>query len=419
MLYNVWLSLACTPGLETFKKLLDKFQTAENIYNAEDSAVAACIGAKARDYESLIDKSTEKAKKVLDFCTSRGVGILTYFDNNFPSSLREIKNPPVLLYYRGRLPDFDNEFAVSIVGTRRISPYGRRNTFLIAKDLAYAGALVVSGMAIGVDGVAHAGALAAGAATVAVIGSGIDVCYPIQHKRLAREIVKGGCVLTEYAPGTQPERFNFPTRNRIISGLSKATLVMEGSERSGALITARHAAEQGRSVYAFPGNVGNNNSQASNLLIKNGARLFTSADDIVREFEIKSGGHLNPFKLAESPRVDMEAVLRNLEVSCVSAEDDVFRPANLRRRTRSATTVKNHEQQVTVQDDNANEDRISSGFDKSHLALYKKIPLGSDCSIDSLIDDVHSLRDVMQGLLKLEVSGFVKMLPGDRVKRNI
>jgi len=415
LLYTIWLSLACTPGNETFSKLNSKFSTPDQIYEADADAIASCISSKSRDYNLLVDKDTAKAQKVLDFCTSKGVGILTYYDSLYPQSLKSIKNPPVLLYYRGKLPDFNSEFFVSVVGTRHLTDYGRKNTFSVAADLATAGAVIVSGMAIGIDGVAHAGALSSGKPTVAIIGSGIDVCYPPQHKRLAREIVKLGCVMTEYAPGTRPEKHNFPVRNRIISALSSATLVMEGRERSGALITARHATEQGRKVYAFPGNVGNRNSEATNLLIKNGAALFTSADDIVRDFEFKSGGKLNPFLLSASQHSDMTEVLRELAVACVAPSDDVFKPS---RHKKAIEPIKNS----ALEEKTSAEPEMSAemmNFDKATLAIYKRIPIGSDCSVEDLVDEEHSLRSVMQGLLKLEISKFVTMLPGDRVKRNI
>lgn len=417
LLYTVWLSLSCTPGADSFVKLISKFSTPYNIFNADCEEIASCIGSKSRDYNSLVDKNTDKANQILKFCNDKNIGILTYFDKEFPKSLKEIKNPPILLYYRGVLPDFDNEFFVSIVGTRHLTPYGRKNTFTVANDLARAGATIVSGMAIGIDGVALAGALSAGKKTVAVLGSGIDICYPIHHKRLAREIVKLGCVITEYAPGTRPERFNFPVRNRIISGLSKATLVMEGRERSGAIITARHAKEQGRAVYAFPGNVGNASSEASNLLIKNGAKLFTSADDIVRDFENTSQGMLNPFKLSKNTEIDMYSVLRELQISCVSSEDDIFKSPRTQRRSASPRLIE--EAKPEIKENIEMEQEVSSLFNKSVLALYKKIPFNSDCSVEELVDEEHNLRDVMQGVLKLEIARFVTMLPGDRVKRNI
>ena len=416
LLYTIWLSLACTPGTETFSKLNSRFPSPEDVYNADRDAIAACIGSKSRDYISLTNKDVEKAREILNFCTSKGVGILTYYDELYPDSLKRIKNPPVLLYYRGKLPDFNSEFFISMVGTRHLTDYGRKNTFSVSSDLATAGAIVVSGMAIGIDGVAHAGALSAGKATVAIIGSGIDVCYPAQHKRLAREIVKFGCVMTEYAPGTRPEKHNFPIRNRIISGLSAATLVMEGRERSGALITARHAAEQGRVVYAFPGNVGNSSSEASNLLIKNGAKLFTSADDIVRDFELKSGGKLNPFALVDSSRGEIMSVLRELEVACVTPNDDIFKiPRSRKIATQQENKLTEEKQINTVEKESV----LAQSFDKTTLALYKKIPTDCECSIEQLVDDAHPLRAVMQGLLKLEIARFVTLLPGDRVKRNL
>jgi DNA processing protein len=226
----IWLSLACTPGSVTFSKLISKFETPKAIFEATDDQLSAVLGRSSKDLRALSDKNTDKAEEIFKYCTSKNIGILNYSDNNFPENLRNIPTPPVLLYYRGVLPDFKNSFCVSVVGTRRLSEYGLKNAFQISSDLAKAGATIVSGMALGIDGVSHAGALSGGGVTVAVLGSGIDVCYPSEHKLLARNIVKNGCVFTEFAPGTRPERHNFPRRNRIISGLSEATLVIEGRE---------------------------------------------------------------------------------------------------------------------------------------------------------------------------------------------
>jgi predicted Rossmann fold nucleotide-binding protein DprA/Smf involved in DNA uptake len=192
---------------------------------------------------------------------------------------------------------------------------------------------------------------------------------------------------------------------------------MEGRERSGALITARHATEQGKAVYAFPGNVGNSASEASNLLIKNGAKLFTAADDIVRDFEFKASGKLNPFKLKNSPHTEMMSVLRELEVACVAPSDGVFKSPRAKKESAPQKEELSIQPKQEIKD--AEADMAAAGFDKNVLALYKKIPLNSECSVDELVDDVHSLRSVMQGLLKLEIARFVTMLPGDRVKRNL
>lgn len=416
----IWLSLACTPGNETFGKLISHFHTAEAIFSADKNDISDIIGANAKDLEALSDKNLDKAEEIFEYCTAKNIGIVNYCDSNFPLSLRSISTPPVLLYYRGKFPDFSSSFSVSIVGTRRLSDYGLNNSFSIARDLAGAGATIVSGMAIGIDGVAHAGALSAGGITVAVLGSGIDVCYPIQHKMLAREIVKNGCVITEYAPGTAPERNNFPKRNRIISGLSVLTLVIEGKEKSGALLTARHAQEQGRALYALPGNVGNPNSELTNLLIKNGAKLCVSADDIIRDYEAQSHGILNPFLLANMQKADPYQFLRAYSVSAVTQNDSVFRRTNKNVKKKKDNVQNDEHQEIKDIESLSNEPTKSlESFDGEMLKIYKRIPQNEECTIESLVDSDLPLRNVMKALLKLEMGRFVVMLPNEKVKRKI
>ena len=416
----IWLSLACTPGNETFGKLISHFHTAEAIFSADKNDISDIIGANAKDLEALSDKNLDKAEEIFEYCTAKNIGIVNYCDSNFPLMLRSISTPPVLLYYRGKFPDFSSSFSVSIVGTRRLSDYGLNNSFSIARDLAGAGATIVSGMAIGIDGVAHAGALSAGGITVAVLGSGIDVCYPIQHKMLAREIVKNGCVITEYAPGTAPERNNFPKRNRIISGLSVLTLVIEGKEKSGALLTARHAQEQGRALYALPGNVGNPNSELTNLLIKNGAKLCVSADDIIRDYEAQSHGILNPFLLANMQKADPYQFLRAYSVSAVTQNDSVFRRTNKNVKKKKDNVQNDEHQEIKDIESVSNEPTKSlESFDGEMLKIYKRIPQNEECTIESLVDSDLPLRNVMKALLKLEMGRFVVMLPNEKVKRKI
>ena len=414
MIYWIWLSLCCSPSGSTFAKLIKEFDGARAVFEAADKRVASVIGFRNSDRRALENKDLARAEEIYAFCKKHNVGLLTYEDERYPKSLREIDSPPVLLYYRGVLPGFDNLFAVSVVGTRHLSDYGRKNAFNISYDLATAGATVVSGMAMGIDGVAMAGAIAAGGRTIAVIGSGIDVCYPPQHLRLAREIVKSGCVITEFAPGTPPSRYNFPKRNRIISGLSAATLVVEGPEKSGALITARYASEQGKAVFAIPGSVGSTNSQLTNLLLKNGARICTSAEDILNGFVDKYGKIINPFLLKERIGADMMSVLSEYGVCAVCPNDDIFEIPR-KRRSRGEGAIPS-----------ASVDEVSEpvevktppvDFDARALKIYKKIPLNDSCSIESLVDGDNNLRDVMKSLLKLEMGGFVKLLPGEMVSR--
>lgn len=411
LVYAIWLSLSCSPGGSTFPKLLSAFSSPEEIYNAELSDISKLIGYRNSDRSALDNKSLDRATEIYEFCKKRKVGVVTYFDDDYPELLRGIASPPVLLYYRGRLPNFNSDFTVACVGTRTISEYGRKSAFRISHDLAAAGATVVSGMATGIDGISAAGAISAGGITVAVLGSGIDVCYPPQHLTLAREIVKRGCIMTEYAPGTGPNRYNFPKRNRIISGLSRATIVFEGDEESGARYTARYAKEQKRAVYALPGNVGAKNSELTNMLLKQGAKPCTSAEDVINDFSAEFPHKLNPFKLSERLQVDMMGVLRELAVVALCPNDDVFIPP---RQARCAVS-KTEKQSIEPE---AKEIVLPpESFDKSALEIYKKIPTESDINIESLVDEKYNLRAVMKLLLKLEMGGFIVMLPGEKVAR--
>lgn len=415
LVYWIWLSLSCTPDTSTFPKLIGKFKTAKAVYEADEREISKCISFKNSDRTSLFNKNLDRATEIMNFCQKHNVGILKYDDENYPRLLKEIKSPPVLLYYRGTLPDFNRNFFVAGVGTRSLSDYGRKNAFKICYELACAGSIVVSGMAMGIDGVALAGAIAGGGTTVAVIGSGIDICYPKQHVTLAREIVKRGCVLTEYAPGTPPNKLNFPKRNRIISGICSATIVFEGRERSGSLITARYAKEQGRKVYALPASVGTRHSEVSNLLIKSGASLCTRADDVINDFTDSFAGVINPFLLPKSIGANMMETLRGLEVVALCDGDDVFLPPRPKARVIPRTPEK-------VADSSKSEPKaesveIPSEFDKTALKVYKNIPLNGECSIESLVSDTMTLRDVMKALLKLEMNKLIVMLPGEMVSR--
>jgi len=409
--YEIWLSLACTPDTSTFPKLLKAFSSAEEVYNAEEKEIRKVVDPRSSDCSRLLNKELDKAKSIYEFCQSKGIGILAYFDDNFPESLKDIPTPPVLLYYRGQLPDFNSGFRCAVVGTRALSEYGRVNAFKFSYDLGYAGATIVSGMAIGIDGVALAGAIASGATAIAVLGSGIDICYPKEHITLAREIVKHGCIFTEYAPGTPPERYNFPRRNRIISGLSHATVVVEGRENSGALITARHAKAQNRPVFAFPGNVYNKGSQVTNNLIKNGAIMCTFAEDVINHFEKSMPGTLNQFLLLDLPKVDMWLVLSKLKVSSLAPSDSYLSPPRAKKKT---VTVDDMFKPTVIPPQNPLPE-----FDPLTLKLYKMIPIEGSCTVSSLINDDFDTKTVMSLLLKLEMGKFIAMLPGDRVKRNL
>ena len=422
LLYWVWLSLSCTPGYTTFDKLIAEFDSPERIFSATDAEIASCIGDRVRDYTILVRRDLEGAKEVLDFCTRHKVGILTYSDPAFPESLRGIVGSPVLLYYRGQLPRFSEICPIAVVGSRKMSPYGQKSAFTIAADLARAGATVVSGMAKGIDAMAMAGALSEQGRVIAFLGSGIDVCYPEEHLTLARETVKAGCIMTEYAPGTPPDRYNFPKRNRLISGLSAATLVIEGKEQSGAMITARHAMAQNRPVYALPGNVDSPGSAAAHLLLRSGAKLLTSADDVVRDLEDSYLGILNPFAMAASEVAEMEPVLRRLSLAG-SAEKEKgkekgFFASRIFKKNPPAKSEKEpRDEEFPIEADESKTDALLSSMDPEARMVFDAIPKSGSCALESLCNDALPLRTVMKYLLKLEIKGLVTMLPGERVQR--
>ena len=422
LLYTVWLSLACTPGSDTFAKLLSKFSSPRDVYSADSSEIAACIGSRSRDYNALIDKNTERAERIVDFCTTKHVGILNYFDRSFPDSLKRIKNPPVLLYYRGILPDFDREFSLAVVGSRKITTYGRKNTFTVSHDLARAGAMIVSGMATGTDGVALAAALSTGRPVVAVLGSGIDVCYPMHHRNLAREIVKVGCVMTEYAPGTKPKRRNFPIRNRIISGLCRATLVIEGNTNSGSMLTAREAIRQGRDIFAIPGNVGISNALGTNVLIRDGARVALSARDIIG---IRGDRGIDLDRLADA-ELNSTLDINTLKYYGVSPAAYIAEPAPREEIGRLEPLPE--KKPARRQEKKKPEPEITEEPKKSSLAplpdgvmkdIYESMPVGTPVSADFFAGLGILSGDLVGHLSMLEVMGYITSAPGGTYLREI
>lgn len=217
--------------------------------------------------------------------TKIGVDVIVQSDKNYPERLKEIDNSPTLIYVKGALKPADS-VAVAVVGARKITSYGKEVAYKIASELAAQGVTIVSGLALGVDAVAHQAALDVGGRTLAVLGNGLDIVYPPTHRELARQVIKNGALVSEYPLGQEAMPFNFPQRNRIVSGLSLGVVVIEGTEKSGTLLTASHAASQGREVFAVPGPINSPNSGAPNILLRNGAKLATSAKDILEELKI-------------------------------------------------------------------------------------------------------------------------------------
>ena len=283
--YWVWLTTLPGLGQRTKLQLLEHFASPEEIYFAPEEELLLAEGVTKAQCALLADKSLDRAEKVLEDCAKDGQFLLTMDDAAYPARLRNIYDPPLLLYGKGSLPLFDEEVAVTVVGTRSCTPYGVKAASELGYELAKQGALLVSGMAKGIDGEALRGALRAGGFTAAVLGGGADVVYPAANRRLYEDIAATGVILTEYPPGTEPRGEHFPVRNRLLSALSVATLVVEAPERSGALITAATALEQGREVFAVPGPFDAPMSRGCNGLIREGAGLVCEAWDVLSFYE--------------------------------------------------------------------------------------------------------------------------------------
>ena len=292
------------------RALLEAFGDAQVAWQAPPSALrAAGLGPKI--VETLLQvRESVVLEQIWERIIAQDITILTWDDQGYPQSLKEIEQPPPVLYLRGALLP-DDDWAVAVVGTRRLTAYGRQVAEQVAGALAQNGITVVSGLARGIDGVAHQAAINAGGRTLAVLGNGVDRIYPPEHRRLAEQIIIHGGLLSDYAPGTAPDAANFPPRNRIISGLSRAVVVVEAGETSGALITASFAAQQGREVFAVPGTILAAQSKGTNLLIQQGARPLLDFNDLLEALNLD---HVIEHRAARSvlPADETEARLLGL-----------------------------------------------------------------------------------------------------------
>ena len=383
-LYWIWLSLAAGPGSSLGKRLLEALgEDIQSLYSADEElyrAVKMSPGQKKR----LLDKSLDYAEKIADWCTKHNVKLLCYDDDRYPKRLKEISDPPVVLYYIGELYDIDSLLCLASVGTRRMSRYGYETAYSFSYDIARSGAVVVSGLAAGIDTTCHRAALDAGGRTIAVIGCRINKVYPAENRELMREIARKGLLITEYHPFFKTQASNFPKRNRIISGLSQGTVIYEADANSGSLITARLARQQDRMLFALPGKIGEQGSLGTNDLIRNGAATVTRVTDILKEFDA----------LYELKNVD-----RSFDFSPVTIHKDSF--PTLNRAVRTKPEAQNSQ--------NTNEPDISDPLEKE---IYSKLSYDTPMSIDMLGLD-YPASQILTALTMLELSGLIKPEAGN------
>ncbi len=361
-----------TPGIGPRKatQLLEYFGSVDRVFGALRSELEA-VRLRPESIQSILKKEFhDRAEKELELVRELNGEIIILDDGVYPALLREIADPPLVLYVVGNWQECLEAPCLGVVGSRRCSTYGRNTAEMLGRDLAEQGICVVSGFARGVDSSAHRGAVAGNGKTVAVFGTGIDGVYPKENRGLMEDILEsGGAVITQFPLGTPPLRDNFPYRNRIISGLSLGLLVVEASEKSGSLITARLAAEQDREVLAVPGNITSKTSFGTNYLIKSGAKLVQHWQDIVSEFPAEIGAMLLPPGIDETRPIDEPAV---------------------------------------------------SGLTNPEMRIFALIAPDSSIHIDDILDASGlSFGDVNQALLGLDLKELIRVLPGNHYARKL
>ena len=315
-LYWIWLAESLGQGSAAAAELIRQYGNPCRVFETPPEELrfpehyAADSAARARN--RLKNRSLTQAEEILEHCEKLGISVIPCGSERYPKALTDLSDMPILLYLRGSLPDSRKYLYTTVVGTRSMTDYGRKMSYALGAGLAFGGSVVVSGMALGTDSMALIGALDAGGTAVAVLGSGVDVIYPREHRELYYKILERGAILSEYPPGTPPTGSHFPVRNRIMSGMSSGTVVVEAGESSGSLITARKAIAQGRKLFAVPGKIGDENSAGANALLQDGACAAVCAEDILAEFEFLYPDTVNLQNAhARMRRLDLDTLSRN------------------------------------------------------------------------------------------------------------
>ena len=411
-----WIWLATRPSITDWVKveLLHHFQDPENVYFAEADSYKQVEGLTPEGLESLKDKDLRPAEKILGDCHKEKLQSLTFQDAAYPSRLKNISDPPLVFYYKGRLPDFDGSPLIGVVGTREASPYGLTSAKKLGYQIAKCGGIVVSGMAYGIDGMAMKGALTAGTPVVGILGCGAEMIYPRSNRALFADVENYGCIMSEFPPGTPPAKWNFPKRNRIISGMSCGVLVVEAPEKSGALITARCAADQGRDVFVVPGNIDVPTFVGSNRLLRDGAIAVSSGWDILSEYEMQFPDKIRKDTAPSRQSVSAEELQKAAEVEKplpkVAQKSRIF--------GKKQPPKKNEEKKVIDKAESSLYSDVNDILPK--LSQQEQQIVSALKGGERLVDDVIAETGLPAGkvlatLTLLEVKGVVKRLPGKRI----
>ena len=291
MEYYIWLQLCLSQGNRYITRIFEKFSSAKAVYECDNEKRLKLLPKSVCD--KLDNSKLSDAKSILEKCKANDITVINYHNRNYPSVLREIDTPPLVLYVKGNLPDFESLPAICIVGPRSVSEFGKKSAYSLGFRLARAGFIVVSGGAVGSDTYAHIGALKAEGTTVLIMACGFSVSYLEENRALREHIAKSGCLISEYPPEYPANKYTFPVRNRIMSALSLGTVVIEAGEKSGALITAKHAYEQGRDVFVIPHSPKDKGFEGSNALLRDGAKPLLDTSDIFNEYIVRFPDKIN------------------------------------------------------------------------------------------------------------------------------
>ena len=437
--YWIWLALKLNNQNSVFQRLLDIFNNSPyEIYRADEKALKRADYLSEFQRKSLLDKNIDEAVSIYNYCKWNRVGVLNYCDAMYPDSLKTMKNPPIILYYLGNLPNLNNKLCVSVVGTRKMTEYGMRSCYKLAYELASAGAVVISGMALGIDSIAHVGAIAARGTTIAVLGCGIDVIYPKQHRTLRKYICQYGAVITAYHPSSPAYKNHFPERNAIISALSEGTLVVEAPKNSGALITADHAAEQSRTVYALPGSIEEPMSEGPNYLIKNGAVAITEARDILHYYFENHSRLVDPVKLrqgelssdfdndildkmgisadcvSKGPKGTPKSLLEklNYEINNNAEQNSDYYSAPAIKKINGDESITTKKEEKIKKEPDLVDESVLSTLSETERKIFNELPCDKPTSVDELARVGYPIGTLMATLTVLEIKGLISSLPG-------
>lgn len=400
LLYWIWFAQMSKVSAHMKQKLLQHFRDPEDIYYAEEPAFAQISGLTEEGIADLLEKDLTQAQNILDACKEKNIQLLTYSDRQYPVRLRNIYDPPMVLYFTGTLPDWDDVPMIGVVGTRKATVYGLNTAKRFGSQICACGALVVSGGANGIDSMAMEGALEAGGPVVCVLGCGVDVVYPANNRQLFSKVTANGCLISEYPPGEKALPWHFPLRNRIITGMCNGLLVVEAPEKSGALISAGHALEQGRDVFVVPGNVDVEACSGSNALLDE-AIAALSGWHVVRQYEHQYPGKVRRQEFPKAAQYPQTMVAQQqVYPEKADVQNQTHDKKSIDKSSKSTYSVVNN---------------LVSALSQQEQLVFARID-AEGCTVDDLIGNTELPPATVKSILtKLTIKGLVRNLPGGRV----